>query len=270
MWLKRFGCSAAESFANYAYVISWYCYFGLAVHYVKINNWFFSHSFWTFWFVPGLNWKCSLARICLFEVDNLRQRHIWSRTWVICVKEDRISKEIVFSPTWYIEQGRVVERTEELIVCGKLCSGAWACLYHQNSILSLFQTLGKCSDESCKCVDLDWLKHLTVFSRCWPVRWWRGNFEASPPRGGEWSPTSREPGVGLKSLNDLVHLCNKEGGSLCVCPISHFGICYETQLFNTNIKVNKTSQLSWAINSGHFPTFDCYGERLQQGGEVTS
>ena len=92
---------------------------------------------------------------------------------------------------------------------------------------------------------------LAVFSRCWPVRCWRGNFEASLPRGGAWSPTSREPGVGLKSLNDLVHLCNKEDGSPCVCPISHFGICYETQLTNTNIKVSKTSQLSWAINSGH-------------------
>ena len=67
------------------------------------------------------------------------------------------------------------------------------------------------------------------------------------------SPTSREPGVGLKSLNDLLHLCNKEGGSLCVCPISHFGICYETNT-NTMIKMNKISRLSRAIN---FPTMPC-------------
>ena len=236
------------------------------MHYVKINNWFFSHSFWTFWFVPGLNWKCSLARICLFEVDNLRQRHIWSRTWVLCVMEDKVLKEIVFFThlIYWIGEGSKTHRRADCL---------WETLFGGLS-LSLppelhTQFVPNPGDM------IGWVLQvcgfrLAVFSRCWPVRWWRGNFEATPPRGGEWSPTSREPGVGLKSLNDLVHLCNKEGGSLCVCPISHFGICYETQLTNTNIKVNKTSQLSWAINSGHFLTFDCCGARLQQGGEVTS
>ena len=76
------------------YVISWHCYFGLSVHHVQICTWLF--SFRALWFVPGLNWKWSLTRICLFEVDNLRQRHIWSRTWVLCVMEDKVSKEIVF------------------------------------------------------------------------------------------------------------------------------------------------------------------------------
>lgn len=60
------------------------------------------------------------------------------------------------------------------------------------------------------------------------------------------SPTWLQPGSEEVKMTHKTRLRRTNCPTACFL-ISHFGICHTTQLTNTNIKKNKTSQLSWAI-----------------------